>query len=442
MALRNISLAMTTRGGADLIGRRSEVLVLDAARRGEAVDRASLASRTELTPQAVSNVLTRLADAGLVETAGTRSSGVGKPATVYRMRDAARQAVGVHVTRRGVRLAQVDLRGNVGERLWFDLEPDFGPEALIERVREGVGQLGETIAGEGGTLVGVGIGMIGPLDHRRGIVRDAYSPKGWHDVPLCDLAHEALGMPVVLDKDVTAAAAGQAWALGTDAADTALILIEAGVGAGLWLRDATFRGAHTNAGEFGHTVVDINGPRCVCGRDGCVEAVHDAAIAARRHRGSGERDRGRRAEPGRDARRRSTSSSPAPTSPATSGPTSTRSPRRSSATAPHPPGARSPSPRRLTVRTASPPGPAPRSSSASSSTSGRGRDGRCRTSSAFFLSFRPNILRSIDRRRQPTLERGSCRTQPVLSGSNGKVGSHCWRSTTPTLVHFPLAPSN
>ena len=66
MALRNISLAMTTRGGADLIGRRSEVLVLDAARRGEAVDRASLAAQTELTPQAVSNVLTRLTDAGLV----------------------------------------------------------------------------------------------------------------------------------------------------------------------------------------------------------------------------------------------------------------------------------------------------------------------------------------------------------------------------------------
>jgi predicted NBD/HSP70 family sugar kinase len=280
MALRNISLAMTTRGGADLIGRRSEVLVLDAARRGEAVDRASLAAQTELTPQAISNVLTRLTDAGLVETAGTRSSGVGKPATVYRMRDAARQAVGVHVTRRGVRLAQVDLRGNVGERLWFDLEPDFGPDALIERVREGVGQLGETIDGEGGTLVGVGIGMIGPLDHGRGIVRDAYSLKGWHDVPLCDLAHEALQMPIVLDKDVAAAAAGQAWALGTDAADTALILIEAGVGAGLWLRDAAYRGAHTNAGEFGHTVVDINGPRCVCGRDGCVEAVHGAAIAA------------------------------------------------------------------------------------------------------------------------------------------------------------------
>src|SRR6201999_4486609 len=89
MALRNIFRAMTTRGGADLIGRRSEVLVLDAARRGEEGDRASLAARTELTPQAVSNVLTRLTDAGLVETAGPRSSGVGKPATVYRMRDAA-----------------------------------------------------------------------------------------------------------------------------------------------------------------------------------------------------------------------------------------------------------------------------------------------------------------------------------------------------------------
>ncbi|MFT3865808.1 MAG: ROK family transcriptional regulator [Solirubrobacterales bacterium] len=269
---------MTSRGGADLIGRRSEALVLGAARRRETIDRASLAAQTELTPQAVSNVLARLTEAGLVEAVGTRRQGVGKPVTEYRMRDGARQAIGVHVTRRGLRLAQVDLRGNVGERLWFDLEPGFGPDAVIDRVREGLGPLAEAIEGEGGTLVGVGIGMIGPLDHRGGVVRDAYGLSGWHDVPLGVLAEEALGLPVLLDKDVSAAAAGQAWALGEGAGDTALILIEAGVGAGLWLRDAAYRGAHTNAGEFGHAVIDVHGPRCVCGREGCLEAVHGAAV--------------------------------------------------------------------------------------------------------------------------------------------------------------------
>ena len=149
---------------------------------------------------------------------------------------------------------------------------------MVERVGVGTERLGAQIDGEGGTLVGVGIGMIGPLDHRAGVVRDAYALKGWADVPLRELAEAGLGIPVLLDKDVTAAASGQAWALGHEADDTALILIEAGVGAGLWLRDAAYRGAHTNAGEFGHAVVDLHGPHCRCGRDGCLEAVHEAAL--------------------------------------------------------------------------------------------------------------------------------------------------------------------
>lgn len=253
--------------------------MLDVARRFETVDRTTVAAETGLTPQAVSNVLARLTAADLVEANGTRRGGVGKPATVYRMRDESRQAVGVHVTRRGIRMARVDLRGKVRSHLWFDLEPDFSPPDVVEWVGVGTERLGAEIDGEGGTLVGVGIGMIGPLDHRAGVVRDAYALKGWADVPLRELAEAGLGIPVLLDKDVTAAASGQAWALGHEADDTALILIEAGVGAGLWLRDAAYRGAHTNAGEFGHAVVDLHGPRCVCGRDGCLEAVHDAALA-------------------------------------------------------------------------------------------------------------------------------------------------------------------
>ena len=53
-------------------------------------------------------------------------------------------------------------------------------------------------------LVGVGIGMVGPLDYRLGVVRDAHGLRHWHDVPLRDLAAARLGVPVIVDKDTTA----------------------------------------------------------------------------------------------------------------------------------------------------------------------------------------------------------------------------------------------
>ena len=269
---------MATRGGTDLVARRSDALVLGAAREQQAVDRAALATRTGLTPQAVSNVLARLTSAGLLEPLGVRRHGVGKPPTVHRLRDTARQAVGAHVTRRGLRLTRVDLRGRVRSGLWYDLPHAFTPEAVLERLEAGTRRLRQAVGTDGGDLVGVGIGMVGPLDQRLGVVRDAYGLEGWHDVPLQQMAQDVLGLPVLVDKDVSAAVTGQAWAQPQHDADTAVILIEAGVGAGLWLGGTVHRGHHTNAGEFGHTVIDLNGPRCVCGRDGCLEVIHNTAF--------------------------------------------------------------------------------------------------------------------------------------------------------------------
>ena len=269
---------MATRGGADLVARRSDALVLGVVRQQQAVDRSALATRTGLTPQAVSNVLARLTSAGLLESPGVRRHGVGKPPAVHRLRDTARQAVGAHVTRRGLRLNRVDLRGRVRSRLWYDLPHAFTPAAVLEKLEAGTLRLREAVDADGGNLVGVGIGMVGPLDQRLGVVRDAYGLRGWHDVPLQQMAHDALALPVLVDKDVSAAVAGQAWAQPGHDADTAVILIEAGVGAGLWLDGAVHRGHHTNAGEFGHTVIDLHGPRCVCGRDGCLEVIHSTAL--------------------------------------------------------------------------------------------------------------------------------------------------------------------
>ena len=269
---------MATRGGADLVARRSDALVLGVVRQQQTVDRTALATRTGLTPQAVSNVLARLTSAGLLEPLGVRRNGVGKPPTVHQLRDPARQAIGVHVTRRGLRLTRVDLRGRVRSRLWYDLPPAFTPAAVLDKLKAGTAPLRQAVDADGGTLVGVGIGMVGPLDQRLGVVRDAYGLEGWHDVPLQQLAQDILGLPVLVDKDVSAAVAGQAWAQPDHDADTAVIMIEAGVGAGLWLSGAVHRGHHTNAGEFGHTVVDLRGPRCVCGRDGCLEVVHYTAL--------------------------------------------------------------------------------------------------------------------------------------------------------------------
>ncbi|GGN65561.1 sugar kinase [Actinoplanes lobatus] len=256
-----------------------EALVLTLARTRPTIERGTVAEVTGLTPQAVSKVLARLLEEGLIAPAGVRRAAMGKPAAIYRLVPDSRWAIGAHVTRRALRLALTDLAGTVRAGVTTALPPDFTPEQLLSELSAGVTGL-LAAPGPGGAprhLAGVGIGMIGPLDQATGTVRDAHRLRHWHDIPLADLATERLGLPVHVDKDVTAAVTAEAWRHGAGFRDAALIMVESGVGAGLWLGGAAHRGAHTNAGEFGHTVVQLDGPPCVCGRRGCLEAVHDRA---------------------------------------------------------------------------------------------------------------------------------------------------------------------
>lgn len=257
----------------------NEGLVVAIARTTTPFDRASVAAATGLTPQAVSKVLARLIKQGLIAPSGLRRQGAGKPTTLYELVPTSRFAVGVHVARRTLRTVLTDLRGDIDTSVVTPLPPDFTPQDLLGAMADAVAHLTRDRPDTSGRIAGVGIGMVGPLDHALGIVRDAHRLQHWHDVPLRDRAEEALGLPVHLDKDVTAGVTAEAWRRGPGFGDAALIMVESGVGAGLWLDGRAHRGAHTNAGEFGHTVLQLDGPRCACGRHGCLEVLHDRAVA-------------------------------------------------------------------------------------------------------------------------------------------------------------------
>ncbi|MFJ1597715.1 ROK family protein [Streptomyces sp. NPDC088261] len=132
------------------------------------------------------------------------------------------------------------------------------------------------VAGSGG-LLGVGVAMPGPLDHRTGVLQRVTGFPAWDGYPLRDALAARLGLPVVLDKDTNAAALGLA--LRGPGDSFAYLHLGTGLGAGLVLGGALHRGVRTGAGEFGHQVIQLDGPLCDCGNRGCIEALCLAAVA-------------------------------------------------------------------------------------------------------------------------------------------------------------------
>ncbi|MFH8500148.1 ROK family transcriptional regulator [Streptomyces coeruleorubidus] len=128
-----------------------------------------------------------------------------------------------------------------------------------------------------GSLLGVGVALPGPLDHVRGVLHRVTGFPEWDGFPLREALADRLGVPVVVDKDTNAAALGLA--AGGEGGSFAYLHLGTGLGAGLVIGGSVHRGARTGAGEFGHQVIQLDGPPCTCGVRGCVEALCLGAVA-------------------------------------------------------------------------------------------------------------------------------------------------------------------
>lgn len=140
--------------------------------------------------------------------------------------------------------------------------------SVVAAVRDGLA----TAAERGDTVSGVGLACAGTVDLTRGVVVE--SPNlPLVDFPLSERAAAALGMPVVLDNDASAAVLAEA-RVGVAAGlrHVVMLTLGTGVGGGLYLDDHVYRGASGSAAELGHVVVHAGGKRCRCGNRGCLEA--------------------------------------------------------------------------------------------------------------------------------------------------------------------------
>ncbi|MCB9006918.1 MAG: ROK family protein [Ardenticatenaceae bacterium] len=130
----------------------------------------------------------------------------------------------------------------------------------------------ELLAGERPFAVGISFG--GPVDFQTGTVRLSHHVPGWENVPLQSEFAQAFAAPVRVDNDANVAALGE-WRFGAGQGvdDMLYVTVSTGVGGGWILGGRPYRGASGMAGEIGHTVVDPNGPLCLCGKRGCVERL-------------------------------------------------------------------------------------------------------------------------------------------------------------------------
>lgn len=188
------------------------------------------------------------------------------------------RVVGVDLGGTFFKVGLVDVEsGRILKKVQCETRVDEGGERVVSRMAE---TILEIIDGE--SVVGIGVGSPGSIDHDAGVVRFSPNFPDWNDFPLGSLLSRATGLKVFIENDANAFVLGEKWfGAGRGYEHIVALTLGTGVGGGVISHGVLITGKNGIGAELGHVIIEPSGPLCGCGNYGCLEAIASATAVRR-----------------------------------------------------------------------------------------------------------------------------------------------------------------
>ena len=260
---------------APILVNSAEVEVMRALRRQGRISRSEISNITGWSKAKASQEIRSLMDKGyLVETGEGISQGGRKP-RLLRINNQLGYIAGIDIGATSLDIALADVTGSILKRCSEPTDVKLPPEAVFGRCSELLLEMMQAQGGSSNQILGIGVGVPGPVDFARGVLVAPPLMPEWENFPIRDFFKKTFSSAfVVVDNDVNIMALGEIRA--GDAANIdhfIFVKIGTGIGAGIISNGKLHRGSDGSAGDIGHICVDKEGPLCACGNKGCLEAM-------------------------------------------------------------------------------------------------------------------------------------------------------------------------
>jgi predicted NBD/HSP70 family sugar kinase len=245
-----VDTSRTSIGGKQGIGDLFQLL-----RDGAAHTRAELTQLSGLSRSTIGNRIETLLATGLVAPAGEANSSGGRPPAQIAFNPRARVVLAVDLGATHAVVAVTDLQGEILASEREKIEIARGPEEVLEWVIGAAQRLfieGQANASE---LVGVGIGLPGPVEHSTGRAINPPIMPGWDGFDVPGFIRRVYPVSILVDNDVNLLAVGEHTTVWPDAQDLFFVKVSTGIGAGIISGGKLQRGAQGTAGDLGHVRV-------------------------------------------------------------------------------------------------------------------------------------------------------------------------------------------
>ncbi len=210
----------------------------------------------------------------LVKSETGESTGGRKP-VLYDVNSSGYYIVGIDISRTYTQLVLTNLKMQPIKKYRFDMSSESTPRNVLSIILSWIKDVSGKLKKENGTIIGAGIGTVGPIDKKRGMVLNPenFVAPGWENIPLKSIFEKRLGVPVIVDNGANAAVLAETY-FGIAKGIKNVIYINCGIGIRMGIITSGLFVRNINDAEdaFAHMVVDVKGMKCSCGNKGCIEA--------------------------------------------------------------------------------------------------------------------------------------------------------------------------
>jgi len=260
----------------------NQLTVLKQIRESGPVTRVDLQKRTKLSWGTITSSIKELLQRELIVELGSVTTGVGRRPVELDMNLAKNLVLGLDLGSSFIRSILIDVKGRVLGTREIPVDAEGTRDGILRRLREAGKILLEEHSVDPHCLAGIGIAAPGAVDFRNGICHYAPHHPNWRNVPLKDIFSGEFGVPCFVDHVSNCFALSEKlFGHGRGLDSFVCVLLGTGVSAGIVIHGEVYRGADNFSGEFGHTCVDVDGPRCACGNRGCLEVYTSGSALAR-----------------------------------------------------------------------------------------------------------------------------------------------------------------
>jgi predicted NBD/HSP70 family sugar kinase len=239
-----------------------------------AMSAAQLSRLTGLAKSTVSTALAELRRTDMVVEVGSESAGsVGRPATALTLNPKAGTCIGMLIGQTEIQVIVADVSHTVLFDRIVAMEGGYSTETALASIRQLVSEAYEEQWQSPEGLLGVGVAVGAPLNPLTGRMLRAGGMPDWAGIDVQELLGPLFeGVPIFCDNESNCSAiAEMTWGAAQGFDDFIVYTLDLGVGGAIVSGGRVLRGIAGGAGEFGHVVIDPNGPPCRCGNHGCLE---------------------------------------------------------------------------------------------------------------------------------------------------------------------------